>query len=305
MRKMKPFSRIACVGTGTVGRSWARTFAQAGRTVALYDVDNSVAREATRLLQAELPQLASRFEWHASLDSALGRADYVQESGPESLAVKRALFQAIDACAGPGMLAGSSTSTLPGSAFLCGLGISSRCLVVHPTNPPHLVPLVELCRSEATSEETFAAVHGLMRECGQCPVDIRQEIFGFALNRLQAALVAEALRLVSAGIISASDLDRVVTDGLGLRWAASGPFETGHYNAPGGYADYMSKFRSSWEGLFAAVGLPTEIDDGLVHRIDVEMRARPGKAGAVAARDELLAALRATQQATRHSQGDE
>lgn len=298
--------KIACIGTGTVGRSWARTFAEAGHCVTLHDANDSVAREAVRVLQAELPQLAAAFTCAASLEAALQGACYVQESGPESLAIKRNLFEAMNAVAGPETLFGSSTSTLPGSSFLCGLHISARSLVVHPTNPPHLVPLVELCRTGETSDETLDAVRAIMRGCRQTPVEIRKEIFGFALNRLQAALVAEALRLVSDDVISPTDLDKVITDGLGLRWAASGPFETGHFNAPGGYAEYMGKFRSVWAALFDAIGASCGMDEDLVRRIDGDLRGSLGQQSdrALAARDDLLRALRAVQRNTKDSEGD-
>lgn len=288
---------IACIGTGTVGRSWARAFAQSGHRVRLYDADDRVARETVHLLQAELPQRATAFTHADSLESALRGVHYVQESGPESLPVKRRLFEALSAAAGPETLFGSSTSTLPGSSFLCGLFISPRSLVVHPTNPPHLVPLVELCGTGETSRKTLEAARAIMLGCGQTPVEIRKEIFGFALNRLQAALVAEALRLVADDVISPIDLDKVITDGLGLRWAASGPFETGHFNASGGYAEYMSKFRSVWQALFEAIGATCEIDDDLVRRIDGELRGSLGEQPdrALAARDDLLGSLRAVQ----------
>jgi 3-hydroxyacyl-CoA dehydrogenase len=208
------------------------------------------------------------------LREALEGADYVQESIPEIQSVKRALYEAIDVSADDATIFGSSTSTLPGSEFLTGLGISSRCLVVHPVNPPHLIPVVELCRTPETDDRVFSQLWEFLRACGQEPVELSKEIFGFALNRLQGALVREALNLIEEEAISPTDIDLVVRRGLGLRWALMGPFETGHLNAPGGYAEYMGKFHSPWETLFAAIGRPMSIDPALIERIDSAIRSQ-------------------------------
>ncbi len=128
----------------------------------------------------------------------------------------------------------SSTSAIVASRFTEKLPGRARCLVGHPVNPPHLVPLVELCGAPWTSPEAIDRARAIYREIGQVPVTINREINGFVLNRLQGALLAEAFRLVGEGYISAEDLDHTVKDGLGLRWSFLGPFETIELNAPGG-----------------------------------------------------------------------
>lgn len=265
--------KITCIGAGTIGMSWAVLFARAGYQVALYDpsaqaIETALASAACGTAACYAPNI----EGTTDLGQALSNSLYVQESIPENLGFKHELFKKLDAFAGPDTLFGSSTSTLPGSAFLTGLSISPRSLVVHPTNPPHVVPLTELCRTSETSTESYDRVRDLMLACGQVPVEILEEIFGFALNRLQAALVAEALDLVSRNIISPTDLDLVVTAGLGLRWALMGPFETGHLNAPGGYYDYMTKFRGTYDALFNALERPTAVDETVIKRVDAALR---------------------------------
>ena len=288
------FERIACIGAGTIGWSWAVVFARAGHSVRLFDPSADALRDAEARCAAELGRMRQRVSTVGTLAEALEGTVYVQESIPERLPAKRKLFEAMAQHDDGRRLYGSSTSTLPGSQFLCALPISDRCIIAHPTNPPHQLPLVELARTGATSDGAFAAIWQLLMGCGQVPVEIRQEVFGFALNRLQAALVAEALSLVGDGVIGARDLDRVMTDGLGLRWAVLGPFAAGHLNADGGYLDYMTKFREPWEALFEAVGRPLRISDGLIGSIHDELGAAGN--GDVRSRqrrrDRLLAAVR-------------
>jgi len=144
-----------------------------------------------------------------------------------------------------------STSAIVPSLFTESLTGRARCIVAHPVNPPHLAPVVELCGAPWTSEETKTRAGAVMQRVGQAPIDVRREIDGFVLNRLQAALLTEAFRLVQDGIVSPRDLDRTVADGLGLRWAFMGPFETIELNAPGGIPDYCRRY-VAWFSRYAA-----------------------------------------------------
>lgn len=274
----------ACVGLGVIGRSWAIAFARAGWQVRLFDAQPAVADKAVAQIDRALAKLGQqdsgvreRIRPVDTLADALDGANYIQESIREDIDLKRAIFRDLDREAGPETLIGSSTSGLPGSAFMGGLDISPRCLVVHPTNPPHLVPLTELCRTLWTSDAGFAAISQIMTTIGQVPVTIHREITGFVLNRLQSAVVQEALSLVGRGIIDPIDLDKVMAFGLGLRWAFMGPFETGHLNADGGYRDYMAKYASDWEGDFRDLARDTIVDPAVVARIaDALEQAKPG-----------------------------
>jgi L-gulonate 3-dehydrogenase len=254
---------VGIVGAGLIGRSWANVFARAGWQVRLWDPsdaqrDAAVAQIAVSLHELESHGLlqgaeaaAARVRVVSTLEVAVGQADHVQESGPEVLDVKRSTFAALDAAAPAGCVLASSTSAIVASRFTESLPGRERCIVAHPVNPPHLVPVVELCGAPWTSAATKARATEVMRSVGQVPIDVRREIDGFVLNRLQAALLTEAFRLVQGGVVSPDDLDHTIADGLGLRWAFMGPFETIELNAPGGMADYCERY-VPWFRRYAA-----------------------------------------------------
>jgi 3-hydroxyacyl-CoA dehydrogenase len=148
----------------------------------------------------------------------------------------------MDEVAAPDTILASSTSAIPGSSFTEALRGRARCLVVHPVNPPHLVPVVELCGAPWTAPEVIARTRDLMERAGQVPITVNRELEGFVLNRLQAALLNEAFRLIDGGYVSPDDLDKTIKDGLGLRWAFMGPMETIDLNAPEGVTDYMRRY---------------------------------------------------------------
>ena len=247
-------SKVGIVGAGLIGRSWANVFARAGWQVQVWDP--LAAQRATA--QAQIAQSLQELQVHglvndaaaaaarvtvmATLEEAVADADYVQESGPETLDIKLATFAALDSAAPAHCVLASSTSAIVASKFTEGLAGRARCIVAHPVNPPHLVPVVELCGAPWTSAETKARAREVMTGIGQVPVDVKREIDGFVLNRLQVALLSEAFRLVQDGVISPQDLDHTIADGLGLRWAFMGPFETIELNAPGGIADYCERY---------------------------------------------------------------
>lgn len=298
--------KIVCIGCGPIGRSWAVAFLRAGYRVTLYDNSAAVARAAAPWIVAAAKALdeldAPRRPWQPdavtiadTLSEALRGALYVQENVREDVTLKSALFAEFDRVADAATMFGSSTSGIPGSQFLGKLSISPRCLVVHPTNPPHLIPLTELCATPWTSPETTTRVSRLLAGIGQEPVEIRQEIPGFVLNRLQAAVIAESLRLVERDVISALDLEKVIKHGLGLRWAFMGPFETGHLNADGGYLDYMTKYGPFWSEQFASLGLAYAVSPPVVRAIDEALRRElPASIQAQQQRrDRIIAQLRA------------
>jgi 3-hydroxyacyl-CoA dehydrogenase len=167
----------------------------------------------------------------------------VHEHLPEQLELKRAMFAELDRVAPRDAVLASSTSAIPASQFTDHLAGRARCLVAHPVNPPHLVPVVELCGAPWTAATTIERAHAVMSDVGQVPIVVRREIDGFILNRLQGALLTEAMRLVADGYVSPDDLDKTIRDGLGLRWSFMGPFETIELNAPGGIARYSSFYR--------------------------------------------------------------
>jgi len=247
--------KIAIIGAGLIGRSWAMVFARAGHQVALYDADARALKtnlavirgalkdlRAARLVKEAPDQIYRRIRAAASLEDALAGADYAQENVRETLAAKKEIFAAMDMLARPETILASSTSTIPASAFTEALKGRKRCLVAHPVNPPHLVPLVELCPAPWTSKRVLARARALHESVGQVPITVKKEIQGFILNRLQASVLNEALSLYADGYATAADIDKTMRDGLGLRWSFMGPFETIDLNAPGGVADYAARY---------------------------------------------------------------
>ncbi|MBX2846838.1 MAG: FAD-dependent monooxygenase [Acidiferrobacterales bacterium] len=246
-------ANVACIGAGTVGRGWAVVFAKAGHQVALYDkIEKEVSERAMPLARTTLELLQqagfltesievvlSRIRSVSSIKEAVEQADYVQESVREDLEIKRTVFAEIARYALPECLLASSTSAIKGSDFLMDIADPERALVAHPVNPPSLIPLVELCGSQATSDETLERAKSFLINAAMKPVKLNREIDGFILNRLQYTLVAEAMHLVGEGYCSAADIDRVLTDGLALRWASIGPFEVAHLNAVNGFLGFV------------------------------------------------------------------
>ena len=181
--------------------------------------------------------------------TTLSGADYVQESVFEDVDLKRTLFAELDVLTDPQCILASSTSAIPGSQFMQDLRYPGRALIVHPVNPPHLIPLVELCRAPGTQEGTLGQVKQFMEDLGQVPIVVRREIPGFILNRLQFTLVGELMHLVSEGFCSAEDADKVVKHGLALRWAFLGPTEVAHLNASKGFMGFVDGLGDMMKGL--------------------------------------------------------
>lgn len=265
---------VAIIGAGLIGRSWAIVFARAGMPVTLYDIDKSALAAAEVWIAEGVKTASNGAEIRLEDDLALAvqGADYVQECTSEVLETKSQLFAELDALTDQDAVLASSTSALLPSDFCSGMARPERALVVHPVNPPHLVPLVELVPSKWTDAQVVADTRAFMERMGQSPIEVRAEIGGFVLNRLQAALVNEAVHLVDAGVAEPDDVDRAVRDGLGLRWAFMGPFETMDLNADEGFAGYSARFRE----MFAALGRSLVVDvpwsDTVCARIDTDMR---------------------------------
>jgi len=305
VERSKVVQRVAVVGTGLIGRSWAVAFARAGREVALYDEVPAIATRARTMIADELANLAeqglvgdaahalARVNVSETLSAAVEGAELVQECTSETLDAKLDVFAELDRIAGPETMLASSTSGIVASRFTKDLAGRARCFVAHPVNPPHLVPLVELVGAPWTSSAVVERARAFYTEIGQVPIIVRAEIDGFILNRLQAALLSEAFRLVGAGYVSPQDLDKSVKDGLGLRWSFMGPFETIELNAPEGISDYCARYGST---LARLSGMPLETYGGVnLSRIMSQWNSLPDRA-AVARRmqwrDRRLAQLR-------------
>ena len=301
-------SRVAVVGSGLIGRAWAMVFAGAGCHVALYDSVAGVAAKARDLVAEGLQELAgqglvadaksaaARVRVANDLADALDGAAFVQENTPETVEAKRGIFAELDRLAAPDAILASSTSTIVASLFTERLAGRHRCLVAHPVNPPHLVPLVELVGAPWTAPEIIASAKAFYEAVGQVPIVVRKEIEGFILNRLQAVLLSEAFRLVGDGYVTPQDLDKTLKHGLGLRWSFMGPFETIELNAPAGIADYCGRYGASLSALSTADPAIYEGDN--LARILAQWEEALAADQVVARmrwRDRRLAALRAHQ----------
>lgn len=256
--------KAAVVGVGLIGRAWANVFARAGWDVALWDESadvragshDQIAQSLVDLshhgLVADADAAARRVRVAESLEDAVAGVDLVQENGPERLDVKRELFARLDAAAGPDTILASSSSAIVASRFTEDLAGRARCLIAHPVNPPHVVPIVELCGAPWTDPAVITRAREFYDAVGQVPIEVKKEIDGFILNRMQAVLLSEAFRLIGEGYVSAADLDKTIKDGLGRRWVFMGPIETIELNAPGGISDYCARYGPTLLGLSEA-----------------------------------------------------
>ena len=276
--------RIAIVGAGLIGRAWGIVFARAGCSVAIYDAAPQALSVCEKLLGESIGDLAThglidetpavvlaRITPVSTLADALDGAVLVQENVRETLEAKRAIFAEMDALAAPDTLLASSTSWIPASEFSADLPGRQRILVAHPVNPPYLVPLVELAPAPWTSPAVVERARDLYTRAGQSPVLLKKEITGFLLNRIQGAVLNEALNLYANGYASVEDLDKVLKDGLGLRWAFMGPFETIDLNAPDGVLDYAERYGPTYREV-ALTQLPNAWSSELLAKIEAERR---------------------------------
>lgn len=305
-------TRIAIVGSGLIGRAWATVFCSHGFDVAMTDPFPEATRNAKAFIGESLEELAglglvadseaalARVTIADSLAGALEGATLVQENGPETIEAKRALFAQMDRLAAPDAILASSTSFIVASAFSEGLAGRARCLVAHPVNPPHLVPIVELAPAPWTDPAVVARARDIYVRAGQSPITLKREMPGFVLNRLQAVLLAEAFRMVGTGVCSPQDLDVTIRDGLGLRWSFMGPFETIELNAPGGIPDYCARYGPSLERMSSEVILEDPFGAQNVARIMQEWPDAPSPARVAELskwRDTRLAQLKAHKRA--------
>jgi 3-hydroxyacyl-CoA dehydrogenase len=301
-------TKIAIVGSGLIGRAWATVFASHGFEVALHDVAPGAAEAARAHIGTNLEELAghglvedpkgslARIRVASGLADVLAGAGFVQENGPESVEAKRALFAEMDELAAPDAILASSTSFIMASVFSEGLKGRARCLVGHPVNPPHLVPIVEIAPAPWTDAAVVARAKEIYEQAGQVPIMLRKEKPGFVLNRLQAVLLAEAFRLVGEGVASAEDVDKTIRDGLGLRWSFMGPFETIELNAPGGIPDYCARYTGFYKELAASAAGPEVYESPNVDRVIAAWPHQPTPeriAKLTIERNERLAALAA------------
>jgi len=227
--------QIAVVGTGIMGTGIAEVFAEAGLAVRLYGRRPAALAAALDRIAANQAELRSaglavddgaldRIVGTDDLAEAVGEAAFVSENVSEDIGLKQTLFAELDRLAPEPAVLSTNTSGLSITAIADACSRPERVVGLHWLNPPHLLPVVEVCRGRRTADAVMDATCELARRAGRRPIRVERDVPGFVVNRLQFALLREAFHLVEAGIASADDVDRAVQDGLGLRWAAIGPF---------------------------------------------------------------------------------
>jgi len=266
----RPPRAVAVVGVGVIGRSWLRVFTRAGSETRAWDPNADALTRALSWHDEEMQRdnsSAGRLLRCDSLEEALDGVEYVQENGPESLAQKQRIYAELDRLSSRDTILASSTSAIDMTEIAQGLTGAWRCVVAHPVNPPHVVPVVEVLGGQHTRPTVVQQTAAFMRAVGQKPVVLNTFVPGFLLNRLQVALLREAISLVERGVADTEAIDAVVQHGLGLRWALLGPFGVANTNADGGVREYLERFAGSLETLMRDLGGTPRLDPALVERI--------------------------------------
>jgi L-gulonate 3-dehydrogenase len=281
-------SRVAIVGCGLIGRAWAISFARAGHDVVLWDEQSDAAYAAISYCADILPELAAhqllnglaaetvlaRISAASKLEHALVGAAHVQENVPEILEIKQTLFARLDEAAEPDAILASSTSALLPSAFTENLKGRARCMVIHPINPPYLIPAAEIVPAPWTDPVFIERARQFMIAAGHAPLVMKREIDGFIMNRMQGAVMEEAFRLVADGYASVEDVDIGLREGLALRWSFMGPFETMDLNAPGGIRDYVQRYQQIYERLHPSQQRRVDWAGPIIDQVERERRQR-------------------------------
>jgi carnitine 3-dehydrogenase len=281
--------RIAVIGAGTIGASWAAYFLARGFEVSAYDPAPNGEDFARRFIDNAWPTLEKlkavqpgadrkRFSFFKDPAAAAKGAAFVQESGPEREDVKIEVFAAIDGAAPADSVIASSSSGLLISRVTTKCKHPERCVIGHPFNPPHLIPLVEVVGGAKTSPDAVTNAMNFYREIGKHPIHIKKEVRGHAANRLQAALWREAIHLVTEGVVSVADADAAIAYGPGLRWALMGPHLTFHMAGGDGgmkhFMDHLGPALQSWMDELGTPRLDAKTQKAIIDGVTEEAAGR-------------------------------
>jgi len=271
MASDKPIRRIAIVGTGVIGASWAAEFLARGFDVIATDPAPNAEANLRKYIDAAWPALTTmgltknasreRLSFTADMKSALSYADLVQENGPERPDFKIKLFADMDAATAPDSMIASSSSGITMSVMQSACQHPERCVIGHPFNPPHMIPLVEVVGGSKTSQETVRRAMDFYASIGKKPIHLRKEVVGHVANRLQAALYREVVYLIEQGVLDVADSDTAVCWGPGLRWGVMGPNLLFHLGGgEGGIRHFMEHLAGPMATWWKDLGTPAEID---------------------------------------------
>ena len=300
--------KVAIIGAGAIGRGWAALCASAGWECTLIDTDVQAGDRALAEIARRARALAAlgrapiqtvehglrRLSLGRSLLQACGNADWIIESVPEDLKAKQRLFENISQVAGPEAVITSSSSGLPITEIAARCRDQHRCLVVHPLNPPELIPLVEVVPGKFTAATAAETVRQWLHALGRIPITLKREVPGNAVGRIAAAVWRECIDLVLAGVIDVDDIDRAVSLGPGLGWAAAGPHLTYHLGAGDeGVKGFLDQLLQAFESWWASLAQWTKLEQEQVQALTGQIeRAYGGKLDVIReARDRRLAAI--------------
>lgn len=301
----KPIRRVAIIGTGVIGASWTSLFLARGLEVVATDVAANAEAALKRFVEDAWPALKrlglspgasqSKLLFMADLATAVKGADLVQENGPERIDFKKKLYGQLDELLPADTIIASSSSGLTMSEIQAGCASHpERCVIGHPFNPPHLVPLVEIVGGAKTSDETIQRVTEFYSAIGKRTIRLRKEVPGHVANRLQAALSREVYYLVAEGVVSAADADTALCWGPGLRWGIMGSLLLNHLGGgQGGIEHFFAQFTgpmTAWWKVLGQPALTPEVQQKLIDSVRAEVGSRSIDELA-AQRDELLLGL--------------
>src|SRR4051812_37046176 len=305
MSNIKPIRRIVIIGTGVIGASWASLFLAKGLDVIATDIAPDAETSLKRFVKAAWPALEriglapgasqSRLSFTPDMKAVLGAADFVQENGPERIDFKKKLYRELDERLPADVIIASSSSGLTMSAIQADCPLHpERCVIGHPFNPPHLVPLVEIVGGAKTSEATIERASEFYTRLGKQAVRLRKEVPGHVANRLQAALAREVYYLVAEGVVSAADVDTALCWGPGLRWGIMGNMMLNHLGGgQGGIEHFFRQFTGPMTAWWKVLGQPVltpEVQKTLIDSVHAEVGSR-SIAELEAQRDEILLGL--------------
>lgn len=285
----RSINRVAIIGTGVIGASWAALFLAKGLSVVATDVAPDAEVKLRQFVEAAWPALTklgltlgatqSNLTFTANLPAAVADVDFVQENGPERIDFKKKLYSDLDLLLAPEVIIASSSSGLTMSEIQAACKMHpDRCVIGHPFNPPHLIPLVEIVGGNKTSEATIERASAFYRRLGKRPVRLHKEVPGHVANRLAAALYREVIYLVADGVVDVADVDDAVCWGPGLRWGVMGPNMLYHLGGgPGGIEHFFEQFTGPMSALWKVLGSPdltSDLGEKIISGVHAEVGSR-------------------------------
>jgi carnitine 3-dehydrogenase len=277
----KTIYRIGIVGTGLIGSSWAAQYLARGFDVIATNPDPSAESKFRENIDAAWKALTviglspgatrNRLTFTSNMKEALSEADFVQENGPERPEFKIKLFAEMDDATPSDSIIASSSSGITMSIIQSGCKRPERCVIGHPFNPPHMIPLVEVVGGSKTSPEAIQQAMTFYASIGKKPINLRKEFPGHAANRLQAALYREVVYLIEQGVLSVEDADDAVSWGPGLRWGVMGPNLLWHIGGgEGGIHHFMETLMGPLAAMMKELGNPeltTELKQTIIEGV--------------------------------------